>query len=131
MEKYSIENWRLLVEPAKTNRFIIKIKGADIPEYLFKSYKIYNEGEVLILTTEFYETVEYTFNPSDFFNIIGIEILYLDPVGTIYNSISFDVKGSNFKKTGSYSEDEITKNKLRFVIDKKTIKLKYDNNGRD
>ena len=70
MEKYSIENWRL-VEPAKTNRFIIKIKGADIPEYLFKNYKIYNEGEELILTTEFYETVEYTFNPSDFFNIIG------------------------------------------------------------
>ena len=130
MEKYSIENWQL-VEPAKTNRFIIKIKGADIPEYLFKNYKIYNEGDEVILTTEFYETVQYTFNPSDFFNIIGIEILYLDPVGTIYNSISFDVKGSNFKKTGSYSEDEITKNKLRFVIDKKTIKLKYDNNGRN
>ena len=130
MEKYSIENWQL-VEPAKTNRFIIKTKGVDIPEYLFKNYKIYNEGEELILTTEFYETVQYTFNPSEFFNIIGVEILYLDPVGIIYNSISFDVKGSNFKKTGSYSEDDLVKNKLIFVIDKNTRKLKYDNNGGD
>lgn len=127
MAKIDFSNFKM-VEPAKSNRFIIKLIGVDIPEYLFRKYKIHNEGEELIFTTEFYETVNYTFNPGEFFNVTGVEINYLDPVGEVHNSLIFSVKGSNFKKVGEYSSDNITTTKLRFVIDIKTIKLEFKNN---
>lgn len=120
-----IDNMPLPIEPAKTNRYIINLVGIDIPNYLFRKYKLHNEGDELIFTTEFYETVQYTFNPSDFFNITGVEVSYLDPTGAEHNSISFNVKGSNYIKKGDYSDDSITTNKLRFIVDKKTINIKY------
>lgn len=116
-------------EPAKENRFIVKLINVDIPEYLFRKYEIFNEGDELIFTTEFWESVVYTFNPSDFFKITSVDLSYLDPTGTEHNGLTFDVKGSNFNKVGSYASDEITTIKLRFIVDKNTIKLKYENNG--
>jgi hypothetical protein len=127
MERFDLKAWKL-IEPAKNCRFIIKLTGTDIPEYLFRKYKIHNEGEELIFTTEFYETVNYTFNPADFFNIVSVDISYLDPTGEVHNGLTFNIKGSNFKKIGDYSDiDNLTTIKLRFVIDVKTIKLKYTN----
>ena len=112
-------------EPLKENRFIIKIKGADIHSYLFRKYKIFNEGDDLIFTTSFYETVNYCFNPVDFFKIYAVSIEYLDPTGVVVNSLEFDVKGSNFERKQSYRNDKLQINKLRFVVDKKTMNLKY------
>lgn len=112
------------IEPLKSNRFIIKIKGADIKTFLFRKYKLYNEGEELIFTTEFYETVEFAFNPKDFFGIVGITIDYLDPIGTVVNSLEFDVKGSNFERKQSYKSDSLQINKLRFIVNKETMRLK-------
>jgi hypothetical protein len=128
METLRYADWALQ-EPAKENRFIIKLVNTNIPEYLFRSYEIYNEGEELILITEFWETVTYTFNPIDFFKITGVEISYLDPTGVEHNGLTFDVKGSYFNKVGTYDSDEITTIKLKFIVDKNTVKLKYENNG--
>lgn len=114
-------------EPSKTNRFLIKVKDVFIPEYLFHKYKLYNIGEDLILELEFYESVIYTFNPADFFKITDVEIQYLDPIGNVHNSLSFKIKGSNFIKKGNYKSDSITKNKLRFIVDKEKINLLYIN----
>lgn len=112
------------VEPGKTNRFIIRSIGdVIIPEILFRNYKFYNDGDDLIFTTEFCETVDYVFNPKYFFSITGFKIDYLDPTGIIYKSIIFDVKGSNFEKIGDYREDTITTNKLKFIVNKEKIIL--------
>jgi hypothetical protein len=124
MEENNFEGWQH-IEPAKTNRFVIKLKGADIPPYLFRKYKLYNEGDEIIFVTEFMETVNYTFNPVDFFKITDVEIEYLDPTGVKHNSIIFSVQGSNFKKIGDYSDDNMTTIKIRFVAKTETIKVEY------
>ena len=51
MENLKYQNWSLQ-EPAMENRFIVKLANINIPEYLFRSYEIYNEGE------EFFYQVE-------------------------------------------------------------------------
>ena len=127
MEKNSFDGWHQ-IEPAKNNRFIIKLKGADIPSYLFRKYKIFNEGEQVIFVTEFWETVNFTFNPLEFFKITDVEIEYLDPTGQKHNSLSFEVKGSNFKKIGDYADDNITTIKMRFVAKTETLKVEYITN---
>ena len=72
------------VEPLKSNRFIIKFnKEVTVPEYLFRNFKIYNEGEKLIFKTKMYQTVNYSFNPADLFKITAVKIEYLDPVGEV------------------------------------------------
>ena len=115
------------VEPLKENRFIINITGTNIPNYLFRKFEIYNEGDELIFTTSFYETVEFSFNPKEFFNITGVVIDYLDPVGDIVNSLMFNVKGSNFQRKQSYSNDELQTNELKFIVEKETMNLTYEN----
>jgi hypothetical protein len=113
------------VEPLKENRFIINVLGANIPCYLFTKYKIFNEGDNLIFTTQFYETVNFSFNPKDFFDITGVKIDYLDPIGNVVNSLFFNVKGSNFERKQSYKNDGLQINKLRFIVDKNTMHLEY------
>jgi|688.fasta_scaffold638798_2 hypothetical protein len=127
MQENEFEKWHL-VEPAKTNRFVIKLLGAEIPPYLFRKYKLYNEGDEIIFVTEFFESIEFTFNPVDFFKITDVQIDYLDPTGVKHNSIKFQVKGSNFKKIGDYAEDSLTTIKMRFVADVKTINVEYITN---
>lgn len=114
------------VEPLKSNRFIIKCEGVDIPEYLFRGYSLYNEGENLIFKTKFFETVNYSFNPKDFFNITSITIEYLDPIGDVVNSLKFKVSGSNFKRKQSYKNDNLQLNKLRFIIDINSMVLTHN-----
>jgi len=115
------------IEPLKENRFIINFIGTNIPSYLFREYKIFNNGDNLIFTTKFFETVNFSFNPIEFFNITGVVIDYLDPIGQVINSLSFTVTGSNFKRKQSYSNDELQLNKLKFIIKKDSLKLKYEN----
>jgi hypothetical protein len=116
------------VEPLIENRYLINIIGAYIPQFLFRKYKIYNEGEELIFSTEFYETVNFSFNPKDFFDITDVKIDYLSPIGDVINSLVFKIKGSNFEKEQSYSGVDLQTNKLKFIIDKETMNLVFKSN---
>lgn len=104
-----------------SNNFIIQID--DIPSDLFTNYKIFNVGEDLIFKTKFIETIDYTFNPKDFFKIDNITLKILDPVGKPLTTIYFNVKGSNYKKCGSYKNSNLLYNKFRFIIDINTINI--------
>jgi hypothetical protein len=112
-----------IVEPLKANRWLIKTEGVDIQQYLFRKYKIYNEGPEIIFKTEFYESVTDNVNPKDLLNLTSITIEYLDPTGVVINSLNFDVKGVNFKQKQSYSKDDLMITKLRVVVNKDTMKL--------
>jgi len=112
------------VEPLKSNRFIIKFnKEVTIPEYLFRNFKIYNEGEKLIFKTKMYQTVTYSFNPVDLFKITAVKIEYLDPVGEVVNGLSFDIQGSNLSYKNDYSDDNLSMIDFQFVINPETISL--------
>jgi hypothetical protein len=108
-------------EPLKTNRWLIEFDGMNIKPYLFRKYKIYNEGENMIFTTEFLETVLDTINPKEFFNIVGVKIQYLDSTGAVVNGLQFDIKGMNFEQKMSYGKDKFKTTKLKFIINSDTI----------
>jgi hypothetical protein len=114
-----------LIEPLKCNRWIIKLDGMDIEPFLFRKYKMYNEGEEIIFLTEYYETVQQTYNPKDLLNIVGVTIEYLDPTGVVVQKLKFDVKGLNFEIKQSYGKDKFQIVKLRFVVNKDTMNLGY------
>lgn len=120
-----------IVEPLKSNRWVIKLQGMDVHPYLFRKYKMFNEGEDIIFTTEFMETVIHSYNPKDIFNIDKITIEYLSPVGDVVNGLSFTPKGINFERKHSYSDDNLMITKLRFIIDANTLTLlfKTEENG--
>lgn len=116
------------VEPLMSSRFIIKFnEEVTIPEYLFRNFKIYNEGESLIFRTEMYQTVNYSFNPSDLFKMTSVTIHYLDPVGEVVNGINFNLKGSNLVYKNDYRDDGLSILKFQFVIDVESMKLIYQN----
>ena len=106
------------IEPLMANRYAIEVVGTEIPSYLFREFKIFNEGYELIFTTEFYETVNFCFNPNEFFKITAVKILYLDPIGSVVNELLFETKSMNYEKTASYGSDDLLINKMRFVIGK-------------
>jgi len=102
-------------EPKKTNRFIINVVGIDIPQHLFKSYKMYNHGKTIIVETEFYETLDWTFNPQDFFDIEDLLIQHVNGVGDIITTLDFKVDEMLYEQCGSYADDEFLLNKLKFI----------------
>lgn len=106
------------IEPLKSNRWIIKTKPLVITDFLFREYKMYNEGEDIILETSFLETILETYNPIDLMNITDLTIQYLDPVGNVVGGFDMTIKGVNFEKHHSYSSDELLITNLRFVIDR-------------
>lgn len=114
------------IEPLKNNRFLITFKDVNVPQYFFRNYEMYNEGEEMIFTTEFLESVVYTFNPKDFFKINTVKLEYLDPIGDIVGGLMFNVKGSNFSKKGDYSDDSIQTTQLRFVVDIDSIDTLFE-----
>lgn len=115
------------MEPLLSNRWLIKLNGLHIEPFLFRKYKIYNQGDDIIFTTQFFETVQHSYNPKDFFNIEDITIEYLDPVGDVVNGLTFKPKGINFKRKHSYSNNNLMITKLRTIIDAKTLTLIYKN----
>ena len=117
------------IEPLQTNRWIIKFnEEVKIPEYLFRNFKLINEGKSFILKTKIYETVQYCFNPKDLFKITDVYIEYLDPTGVMVNGMKLPVKGSNSFKSCSYSKDGFMTTKFSFVIDSENINMYYKNN---
>lgn len=117
------------IEPLKSNRFIIKFNSeVNVPEYLFRNFKINNEGGELIFKTEIYQTVDFSFNPADFFKITDVYIDYLSPVGDVVNGLRFNVKGSNLEMKNDYSDDNLSIIKFRFVVDIDSLSLLHKNN---
>jgi hypothetical protein len=114
------------IEPLKNNRFLITFKDVNVPQYFFRNYEMYNEGEEMVFTTEFLESVVYTFNPRDFFKINSVKLEYLDPIGDIVGGLMFNVKGSNFSKKGDYADDSIQTTQLRFVVDIDSIDTLFE-----
>jgi len=116
------------IEPLKSNRFIIKFNDeVNIPEYLFRGFEIYNEGDNLIFKTKIFQTVNFSFNPSNIFNITDVTIQYLDPTGVVVNGLTFDVHGSNLSYKNDYSDDNLSMIDFQFVVKPETIKLIYQN----
>jgi hypothetical protein len=104
------------VEPLMENRWIIKTHPININPYLFRKYKMYNEGETIILKTEFFETVMDTYNPKELLEITDITLEYLDPTGVVVGGLKMIVKGINFERKHSYSENDLMMTKLRVII---------------
>jgi hypothetical protein len=116
----SVSKWEYF-EPLKTNRWIIKLKGCDIKEYLFRKYKIFNDADKLMFSTEVYETVQFQINPKDLFNIEDVTIEFLDPVGTVVNGFTFNPKSIQFEQSGDYGSDDLLNYKILMEIDKTTL----------
>lgn len=124
----SISEFPKVVEPLKSNRFIIKFNDeVKIPEYLFSKFKIYNQADKLFFKTKMYQTIDYSFNPQDLFKITDVTINYLDPVGEVVNGLTFSIKGSNMSYKNDYSDDGLSVIKFLFVIDNDSIKLINEN----
>jgi len=116
----SVSKWEYF-EPLKTNRWVIKLKGCDIKEYLFRKYKIFNDADKLMFSTEVYETVQFQINPKDLFNIEDVTIEFLDPVGTVVNGFIFNPKSIQFEQSGDYGSDDLLNYKIIMEIDKSTL----------
>ena len=108
-------------DPIRSHYFIIETAGYEIPSHLFQNYKIFNEGEDIILTIEFLEMVEFIFNPKNFMDITDVKIKYLDPTGVVVQEITYGIKGSNFEMGNAYKDDGLSTVKFRFIIDKDRI----------
>jgi hypothetical protein len=103
-------------EPKKNNRFIINVVGTDcIPQYLFRNYKMYNKDKTIIVETEFYETVNWTYNPQKYYDIEHLLIQHTNDVGDVIVTLDFKVDEIYFEQSGDYSSDDFLINKLKFV----------------
>jgi hypothetical protein len=120
-----INKWEY-IEPLKTNRWVIKFKGCFIEEYLFRKYKIFNDGNKLMFSTEIYETVHRQINPKDLFNIEEINIEFLDPIGSVVGGFIFKPKTIQFEQCGDYNSDELLNYKILIEVDKETLHPIYD-----
>jgi hypothetical protein len=110
-------------EPLMANKFLLRTIGTEIPDYAFRKFKIFNEGEELIFTTQFLETTCFIFNPKDFFLITGFIIDFLNLDNKIVKTLMFDIKASNFEKIGSYKSNKTFVYNIRSVIDINSMKL--------
>jgi hypothetical protein len=122
MENFKIPN---MVEPLKSNRYIIQTEGVHIPEYLFRRFSLENIDDDFVLSTEIYNTVDFMFNPEDAFKIIKIYIKNLDPIGVVVSTLEMEVGGINVEINGDYSDDNLMLTKFRFIINRNTMKVTY------
>jgi len=113
----------LWVEPKMSFRFKIRFKGLDIPDFLFRKYKMYNEAEKLIFETSIYETIDFSLNPTDFFKILEIELIFVDATGKNISSWEFFAEGISFETEGDYGKSDIMFHNFKFEVNKKTFKL--------
>lgn len=121
----SVSKWEYF-EPLKTNRWLIKLKGCEIQEYLFRKYKIFNDADKLMFSTEVYETVQFQINPKELFNIEEVRIEFLDPIGTVVNGLVFNPKTIQFEQSGDYGSDDLLNYKILMEIDKETLYSIYN-----
>ena len=110
------------IEPLMTNRWVLSFEGMNVPDYVFRKFKLYNEGDEMVFETEFIETVQYTYNPADIFNIVALKLEFVDPTGSVVGGFTSDIKGTNFIKFGDYGGDGVLTTKLTFTLKIETLK---------
>lgn len=104
-------------EPARANRFILYTLGAIIPSYSIRNYAFYYENDDTILEINFYDFVNFTFNPNETHLITGFVIDFLDPTGVVYGTLRMNaIRCLEYEKSGDYSSDDITNNRMKFLI---------------
>jgi hypothetical protein len=106
------------VEPLMANRWLIETAPTKINPYLFRKYRMFNEGEDVIFKTQFMETIKDTYTPDELMNITDIKLKYLDPTGESVSELNMTIKGLNFDKKHSYSDSDLLLTKMRFIIGK-------------
>lgn len=116
-------------EPKMLNRFIIKLNGFDAPEWLYTSYKFYNDNDKLMFETEMNESIMFSVNPVDLFEIDSVKLTFVDPTGIDYHSLSFNIKGLNFLTEASYKDSKISTYKFVMEVDQKSMKSVYKSIG--
>jgi hypothetical protein len=124
MENFKMPN---MVEPLRSNRYIIQTEGVQIPEYLFRRFSLENIDDDFVLSTEIYNTVDFIINPEDAFKITKIYIKNLNPVGTVVSTLEMEVSDVNVEINGDYSDDNLMLTKFRFIIKRNTMKITYAN----
>jgi hypothetical protein len=127
MKYIKMENFKMpnMVEPLKSNRYIIQTDGVKIPEYLFRRFNLENIDDNFVLLTEIYNTVDFMFNPDDAFKITKIYIKNLDPIGVVVSTLEMEIGGINVEINGDYSDDNLMLTKFRFIIKRNTMKVTY------
>jgi len=129
MKHIKMENFKMpnMVEPLRSNRYIIQTEGVQIPEYLFRRFSLENIDDDFVLSTEIYNTVDFIINPEDAFKITKIYIKNLNPVGTVVSTLEMEVSDVNVEINGDYSDDNLMLTKFRFIIKRNTMKITYAN----
>lgn len=113
------------IEPLRVNRWVINFVGYDIVDFLFRKYKIFNDADKLMFSTEILETVSHQINPKKLFNIEQVKIEFLDPIGSVVNGFTFNVKSMLFEQIGDYASDDLLTYKILIEIDKSTMNPIY------
>jgi len=114
-----------IIEPKVSCRFILEAEGLNIPEWCYRKYKLYNDGDKLIFTTEILETIQTIINPKDLFNITSFCVKTLDPKGHIIHKLSFDISDINFHQKNEYKKSKISKFKIKGTVKLDSIFCTY------
>ena len=104
------------MEPLKSNRWILRTHPLNINYHLFNEYKLYYDGNEMVLKTQFMESVDKSYNPQDLLEITDVTIEYLNPVGKTVSGLKMIIDSVNFVRKDSYKKDKIMKTKLKFVV---------------
>jgi hypothetical protein len=104
------------MEPLKSNRWILRTYPLNIDYHLFNEYKLYYDGNDIVLKTWFMESVDKSYNPQDLLEITDVTIEYLNPVGKTVSGLKMIIDSVNFVRKDSYKKDKIMKTKLKFVV---------------
>lgn len=105
-------------EPIRDGRFILKIIGYNIPEWLVRSYRFYNDGDKLMMEVKIIEAQIFVIDPTKLFDIEGIHLTFLDPTGVEYMKHTFAIKGMNFEHISDYSINDLSSYQFVFEVDK-------------
>lgn len=104
------------MEPLKSNRWILRTHPLNINYHLFNEYKLYYDGNQIVLKTWFMESVDKSYNPQDLLEITDLTIEYLNPEGKTVSGLKMIIDSVNFVRKDSYKKDKIMKTKLKFVV---------------
>lgn len=109
-------------EPIRDGRFILKVIGYDIPKWLVRSYRFYNDGNKLMMDLKVIEAQIFVIDPTKLFDIEAIQLTFLDATGMEYMKHTFAIKGMNFEHICDYSINDLSTYQFVFEIDKTSYK---------
>jgi hypothetical protein len=109
-------------EPVRDGRFILKMIGYEISEWLVRSYRFYNDGDKLMIDVKIIEAVIFIIEPTKLFDIEGIQLTFLDPTGVAYMQHTFSIKGMNFEHISDYGVNDISNYNFVFEVDRDSYK---------